>query len=83
MVPATSKCRLVMFFDIAMRRDVVARALKVAAIVGTILVAINHGGALLAGEFAAERWLQVVLTYFVPYGVSTYSSVAALKENSS
>lgn len=64
----------------AMQPSVVHRALKVAAVVGSLLAAINHGGALLSGMFGMENAIQVGLTYLVPYGVSTYSSVGALRE---
>ena len=56
------------------------RTAAVAAVVGTILVLINHGGALLQGNLTWSRALQIVLTLLVPYCVSTYSSVAALQE---
>ena len=55
------------------------RAFKVALVVGTILVLINHLDAFIAGEVGTGRVLQMFLTYFVPYGVSTYSSVRALQ----
>ena len=65
------------FWTLARRRDVVLRGLKVAAVVGLILVAINHGAALLDGEFDASRGARILLTMAVPYCVSTWSSVAA------
>ncbi len=68
------------FLNMAMQPSVVSRALKVAAVVGTLLAAINHGGALLSGVFGLENAIQVGLTYLVPYGVSTYSSVGTLRE---
>ncbi len=68
-----------MSVQLALRRDIVLRAVRLAAVVGTLLVAINHGDALLAGSVDGERLLRIVLTYLVPYGVSTYSSVQALK----
>jgi len=67
---------------LAFRRDVVLRAAKVALVVGTLLIAINHGDALLAGEIDAERAVRMLLTMFVPYAVSTYSSVGALRAQS-
>ncbi len=48
-------------------------------VVGTILIAINHGGALIRGELDGGHVLQICLTLLVPYGVSTSSSVAALR----
>ena len=64
---------------LARDRAVVRRALRTAAIVGTILTAINHGSALLAGDVDGVRLFRILLTVFVPYAVSTSSSVAALR----
>ena len=63
---------------IATRPDVVRRSLKVGAIVGTILVAINHGNLILQGVVTAEMIWKSLLTYCVPYCVSTYASVQAI-----
>ena len=60
--------------------SVVRRAAKVAAVVGTALLAINHGDAIVAGDVAPGRLLRMGLTVLVPYLVSTFSSVAALRE---
>ncbi|MEL6386412.1 MAG: nitrate/nitrite transporter NrtS [Pseudomonadota bacterium] len=73
--PATM-CVKPRFWAAAWERDTVSRALRVAAIVGTILVAINQGDLILSGV-APPIW-KLVLTYCVPYSVSTYS-VAAFK----
>ena len=62
------------FWSAARERGVVLRALKIAAVVGTILVAINQGDAIITG--AAVTWWKVILTFMVPYGVSTYSAAA-------
>jgi len=64
---------------IARQASVVRRALRTMAVVGTILVAINHGDALLHGQLDAARAFKICLTLLVPYGVSTTSSVAALR----
>jgi hypothetical protein len=50
------------------------RALKLALVVGTLLTLINQGDVLLRG--LAPDWLKLVLTYLVPYGVSTWTSIA-------
>jgi hypothetical protein len=65
---------------IATSRSVVRRATVVALIVGSMLVAINHGDAILRGDLSAGRLLRIVLTVAVPYCVSTYSSVSALRD---
>jgi len=63
-------------------RPVVLTALKVAIVVGTILALINHGPGLLALELGRQQIMQIALTYLVPYGVSTYSSVKMLQNQS-
>jgi hypothetical protein len=64
--------------ELATSAAVVRRALAYAAVVGAILIAINHGDALLRGELGAGRLLKMGLTVLVPYTVSTLSSVQAL-----
>ena len=64
---------------LATDRKVVIRALKYAVVVGAILIAINHGDAILAGDqLGPDRLLKMALTVCVPYLVSTLSSVGAL-----
>lgn len=67
------------WFSLALRTDVVRRAVRTAVVVGTLLIAINHGDALLQGSVSLEQGLKMILTVLVPYGVSTYSSVGALR----
>ncbi len=66
---------------IALRRSVVLRATRVGLVVGLLLVAINQGDVLLAGALDARTLLKVLLTPVVPYLVSTFSSVAAIREH--
>jgi hypothetical protein len=56
---------------------VCGRAIKVALIVGTILMLINQGDVLLGGHLTALVAGKIVLTYTVPFLVSTYSALAA------
>jgi len=44
-------------------------------IVGTLLLIINQGDVMLGG--AAPDLVKTILTYLVPYCVSTYASVSA------
>ncbi|MFQ5846652.1 MAG: nitrate/nitrite transporter NrtS [Candidatus Methylomirabilales bacterium] len=59
---------------------VVRRALKYAVVVGAVLIAINHGDAIVRGDLNGARFLKMVLTVFVPYIVSALSSVGAMRE---
>ncbi|MFK8068837.1 MAG: nitrate/nitrite transporter NrtS [Gammaproteobacteria bacterium] len=69
------------FFTIALSPIVVRRAIKVAVIVGTILAFINHGEKILSMSLSSQGWFKVTLTYLVPYCVSTWSAVGAIKAN--
>jgi len=67
------------FLAVAMRPAVMRRAIGYAVVVGFVLVAINHGDALLAGEATQKLLLKIGLTFCVPYCVSTASSVSAIR----
>ena len=56
----------------------VKRALKISAIVGTILITINHGDNIHEGNIPA-LW-KIIFTYIVPYSVSSYSTATLMLE---
>ena len=68
------------WFRLASGRSVVRRACRYAVCVGALLIAINHGDAILRGDISIARVLRMVLTAIVPYAVSTASSVSVLRE---
>jgi len=57
----------------------VISAIKVALFVGTMLAFINHGDKMLSMSLSVKDWFKVLFAYLVPYGVSTWSAVSALK----
>lgn len=65
--------------ELACSWPVVRRALGYLVVVGAILIAINHGDALLRGDVDRGRWVKLLLTPLVPYVVSTLSSVGAIR----
>jgi hypothetical protein len=65
---------------LASRPAVVRRACWYAVGVGSLLIAINHGDAILRGDVSTGRLLRMGLTVMVPYAVSTASSVGAMRE---
>lgn len=74
------------FIVLCFTRPVVKRASLTALVVGAILVAINHGDALLSGQVDNARLFKIILTICVPYLVSTVSSastILSMKENRS
>lgn len=66
------------FLGLCLTPSIIKRALLTALVVGAILIAINHGDAILQGEMNTERWLKAALTVLVPYLVATVSSASTL-----
>jgi hypothetical protein len=63
--------------SIARRPSVLAGALRVSALVGTLLNLINQAPRVLDGE--TPSWLHVALNYVVPFCVATYSAARSLQ----
>ncbi len=53
----------------------VRRSLAVAAVVGSILVAINQGDVIAGGDASASLAWKLPLTYAVPYCVATFGAI--------
>lgn len=70
------------FAYLATRASVMRRAAKIALVVGVVLAAINHGDRILSGTLDNGGLFKILLTFCVPYCVSTYSSVLAIRERS-
>ena len=66
-------------FKVATRSDVLLRAFKMASIVGIVLAIINHGDHILLETMTFNNWIKIMITFFVPFCVSTISSVLAIK----
>lgn len=45
-----------------------------ALVIGTVLGVINHYDMFVTGDFMPRRIIQFLITYFVPFSVSLYSS---------
>lgn len=71
------------WLNLARRRDVVVRAVRVALVVGTLLIIINYADRAIANNLTGVDLIKMVITYLVPYGVSTYSAVGALRAQQS
>ena len=69
---------LIKYFTLATSPSIVRRAIKYSIVVGTILIFINHGDSLLKGDIDKLKVIKIILTYSVPYIVSTLSSVQAI-----
>ncbi|MCT4613467.1 MAG: nitrate/nitrite transporter NrtS [Marinifilaceae bacterium] len=60
-------------------KQVVRTAFKLSLIVGTILGLINHGPDIFAHTLSDSQIIQIMVTYLIPYSVSTYSSVCSIR----
>ncbi len=63
------------WLKLALRRDIVSRSVRVGLVVGTLLAVINHGDRLLSADVDSNMLLKIILTYLVPFSVSTWASV--------
>ena len=67
------------FMTLALSSQVLFSSLKVSVVVGSLLVLINHGDKLILTSFSYGDILKILLTYSIPYGVSTWSAVKAIQ----
>lgn len=70
------------WLSVAFREDVVRRSLRVATMVGTILAIINYWDRVVPYSLDTNAWVKIIMTYCVPYCVSTYASVSAIRAKS-
>lgn len=66
---------------VALRPEVFKTALRISLVVGTILALINHSPAIFTLTLSPQNLFQILLTYLVPFGVSTYSSMKIIQNN--
>lgn len=76
-ISAIDRCGL--WLRMACDMAIMRRALAYAVVVGAVLIAINHGDAILAGQVDANRTVRMALTIVVPHVVSTLSSIGAIR----
>ena len=69
------RARLILVAD----RSVVRRASVTALLVGTILSLITRGETIMSADFSMALTWQLGLLFVIPYSVSTWSSVAAMR----
>ncbi len=69
------------WWELATQWSVVRRGIAYAVFVGTALIVINHCDAIIRCDFTLGLFAKMFLTLIVPYLVSTFSSVAALRKS--
>ena len=65
------------FFSIAFKDGTPKKAFLTACVVGTLLTTINHGDKILMGQY--PPLIKVLLTYCVPFCVTTWGSYLGKK----
>ena len=63
-----------------MKKKIIFNALRVSAVIGTLLNLINNSEEVLVGKISAVYLLKVLITYLIPFSVSYYSSHKALSD---
>jgi len=58
----------------ALQPAVLKTSIKTALLVGTLLGVINHYEHLLNGTLTRAEWIQILITYCVPFLVSSYAA---------
>ena len=67
------------YFNKAFEPTITQRAIKMSALVGTVLVFINQSDQIINTDFDAIFVIKIILTYLTPYFVSVVSSVLSSK----
>lgn len=60
-----------------LRGVTVRTAWKVAAVVGTVLSAVNQGAVIAGGDASGATWVRVGVNYVVPFLVSSFGFLSA------
>lgn len=60
--------------------DTIIRSSKTALVIGTLLGLINHGQALISGHFTWGELVPLLITYLVPFSVTTYGQVQGKRQ---
>ena len=68
------------YCEVALSSNILNRAIKISLIVGTLLNLINQGENIFTLNFENLNIAKLLLTYFVPYGVTTYTATAMKME---
>ena len=68
------------WLNLALSPPVRARAIKVALLVGCLLALINYSDKVIAGTFEMRDFVKIIMTFLVPYCVSTYSAVSVMQD---
>jgi hypothetical protein len=72
--------RLKKFLNLLFSPSLAVYSLKVALVVGTILLIINHSQAIYFGYMDNGRWVSALVSYVVPYLVSIHGQISSMEK---
>ena len=58
-----------LFLKHATDKVYIRKSIKISLIVGTIIAAVNHYDMFIEGTYSTRRWIQIILSDLIPYGV--------------
>jgi hypothetical protein len=67
------------YFRALLSPEFAPTGIRVALVVGTILLTINHGSAILSSRMTGDRWMAGLLTYLVPYMVNVHGQYSSYR----
>ncbi len=76
---SSSQPKMKQWFALAFSINVVRRATIMSLFVAPVLILINQGDAMLDSSQVEFSWIKAILTFAVPYAVSTIASVSTLR----
>jgi len=60
-------------------KKIVFRSCCIGLVVGSILALLNYGDKLVAWQMTSLDWCKLIMTYLVPFSVSSYASLSNKK----
>lgn len=70
------------FLSCLVEPQMATSGVKVALVIGSLLMMINHGSAIISGQMTQARWFSALLTYLVPYLVNIHGQYTSQSKRS-
>jgi hypothetical protein len=79
--PVPRRARVAVAVEICCARPTLRRTIRIAAVVGLVLTAINEGDGLVRGAFSAATGIKSVFNFLVPFVVSNLGVLAGTRRS--
>jgi hypothetical protein len=77
--PVSRRARMAVAIEICCARPTLRRTIRIAAVVGLVLTAINEGDGLVRGAISAATGIKIVFNFLVPFVVSNLGVLAGTR----